>query len=58
MNFYKKCTARPYSSLVKDATLALENPLSFRKNLLQNLIVAIYDKIRDNINVNISFIIA
>ena len=60
MNFYKKCTARPYSSLVKDATLASENPLSFRKNLLeriQNLIMAIYDKIRDNINVNISFII-
>ena len=32
-NLYKKCTAKPYSFLVTDATLASENPLRFRKNL-------------------------
>ena len=29
----KKCTAEPYSFWVNDATLALDNPLRFRKNL-------------------------
>ena len=29
MNLYKKCTAKRYSSLVTDATLALDNPLRF-----------------------------
>ena len=29
MNLYKKCTAKPYSFLVIDATLASDNPLSF-----------------------------
>ena len=33
MNLYKKCTAKPYSFLVIDATLALDNPSRFRKNL-------------------------
>ena len=33
MNPYKKCTAKPYSFLVIDATLALDNPSRFRKNL-------------------------
>ena len=42
MNFYKKCTPKPYSLLVIDATLALDNPLRFRK-----LIMAIDDKIAD-----------
>ena len=37
MNFYKKCTAKPYSFLVIDATLALDNPLRFRKNLLERI---------------------
>ena len=27
MNLYKKCTAKPYSFLVIDATLASDNPL-------------------------------
>ena len=27
MNLYKKCTAKPYSYLVIDATLASDNPL-------------------------------
>ena len=35
MKIYKKCTAEPYSFLVNDATLALDNPLGFRKNLLK-----------------------
>ena len=30
----KKCTAEPYSFLVNDATLASDNCLRFRKNLL------------------------
>ena len=37
MNFYKKCTAKPYSSLVIDTTLALDDPLRFRKNLLERI---------------------
>ena len=37
MNFYKKCTTKPYSFLVIDATLALDNPLRFRKNLLERI---------------------
>ena len=34
MNFYKNCTTKPYSFLVNDTTLATENPLHFRLNLL------------------------
>ena len=37
MNLYKKCTVKPYSFLVFDATLASDNPLSFRKNLLERI---------------------
>ena len=33
INIYEKCTAKPYSFLVNDATLASDNPLRFRKNL-------------------------
>ena len=35
MKFYKKCSAKPYSFLVNDATLPSDNPLSFRKNILE-----------------------
>ena len=35
MNLYKKCTAKPYSFLFTDATLASDDPSSFRKNLLK-----------------------
>ena len=35
MNLYKKCTAKPYSLLVIDATLSSNNPLRFRKNLVK-----------------------
>ena len=35
INLNKKCTAKPYSSLVIDNTCALDNPLFFRKNILQ-----------------------
>ena len=34
MNIYKKSTKEPYSFLVNDTTLPLDNPLRFRKNLL------------------------
>ena len=34
MKVYKKCATKPYSSLVNDSTLASENLLRFRKNLL------------------------
>ena len=37
MNIYKKCTEKPYSFLVVDATLASENPLCFRKNLIERI---------------------
>ena len=37
MNFDKKCTERPYSFFVIDATLATDNPLRFRKNLLERI---------------------
>ena len=33
MNLYKKCSAKPYSYLVINATLASDNPSRFRKNL-------------------------
>ena len=34
INIYKKFTAGPYSFLVNVSTLASDNPLRFRKNLL------------------------
>ena len=37
MNLYKKCNAEPYSFLVIDTTLASDNPLHFRKNLLKRI---------------------
>ena len=50
MSLYKKWTAKPYSFSVIDGILASDNPLRFRKNLLERrlkLIIAIDDKIRD-----------
>ena len=35
MNLYKKCTAKSRSSLVIDTTIASDNPIRFRKNLLE-----------------------
>ena len=35
MKIYRKCTAEPYSLLVNDTNLPLNNPLRFRKNLLE-----------------------
>ena len=35
MNIYKKYTKEPYSLLVNDTTLPSDNPLRFRKNLLE-----------------------
>ena len=49
MNLYKKCTAKPYSLLLIDTTIASDNSSHFRKNLLeriQKLIMRIYDKIK------------
>ena len=37
MNLYKKCTAKPYSFLVIDTTFAPDNPLSFRKKLVERI---------------------
>ena len=45
-----KCTAEPHSILVNDGTLASDNPLKFRRNLLKqiyNKIITIDDHIRD-----------
>ena len=36
-NPYKKCTAKPYLFLIIDATLTSDNPLRFRKNLLERI---------------------
>ena len=49
MNLYKKCTTEPYFLLAIDSTLASDNSLRFRKNLLeriQKLIMTIDDKIK------------
>ena len=37
MNIYKKYTAKPYSFLIIDATLASDNPLRSGKNLTKNI---------------------
>ena len=50
INLYKQCIAKPYSFLVIDTTLALDNSSCFRKNLLeiiQKLIMTIDDKTID-----------
>ena len=43
INIYRKCTAEPYCFFVNDTTLASDNPLRFRRNLL-----GIYNKNNDN----------
>ena len=35
MNRCRKCTAKPYSFLVIDTTVASDYPLCFRKNILE-----------------------
>ena len=35
IKIYKKCTAEPYPFLVNDTTLPSDDPLRFRKNLLE-----------------------
>ena len=35
IKIYKKCTAKPYSFLVNDATLSLDDSSRFRRNLLK-----------------------
>ena len=37
MEIYIKCTRRPYSFLTIDTTLPADNPLRFRKNLLDSI---------------------
>ena len=37
MNLHKKGTAKPYTFLVIDSTLASDNLLHFRKNLLERI---------------------
>ena len=37
LNLYKMCTAKPYSFLVIDSTLASDNPSRFRKNILERI---------------------
>ena len=37
MNLYKQCTAKPYSFLIIDTTLALDNTSRFRKNILERI---------------------
>ena len=49
VNLYKKYTAKPYAFLRFDTTLVPDNPLRFRKNLLEKkkLILTIDEKFRD-----------
>ena len=49
MNIYKKCTAKPYSFLVIDASIASDDPSRFRNNLLERIekLMTIYDEFRD-----------
>ena len=50
MNLYKKSIAKPFSFLVIDATLASDNPLQFKKNILERvykIIMTIDNKIWD-----------
>ena len=50
VSLYRKCTAKPYSFLVTNTTLASDNSSRFEKNLLESiwkLIIKIDDKIRD-----------
>ena len=37
MNLYKKCTEKLYSFFVIDTTLASDNSLRFRKNLVEKI---------------------
>ena len=37
VNLYKKCIAKSYSFLFVDAALASDNPLCFRKNLVERI---------------------
>ena len=37
MNLHKKCTAKPYSFLVINNTLASDNSSRFRRNLLERI---------------------
>ena len=37
MHLYKKCTAKPYCFLVIHATLASDDSLRFKKNLLERM---------------------
>ena len=43
MNLYKKCTAKPYSFLVIDATLASHNPSTFQKESFRKEIKTNHD---------------
>ena len=43
MNLYKRCSAKLYSPLVIDATLASDNPSCFRKNILDRIQKTNYD---------------
>ena len=36
-NIYRECTAKPYTFLVNDTTLASHNHIGFRKNLFFNI---------------------
>ena len=43
MNLYRRCSAKLYSLLVIDATLASDNPSCFIKNILDRIKKTNYD---------------
>ena len=47
MKFYKRYTKEPYCCLVNDTTLPSDDPLRFRKNLLDKYIMTLEFQIRD-----------
>ena len=50
MNSYERCTTKPYTFLLIDASLTLDNSSNFKKNVLERikkLIITSDDKIKD-----------
>ena len=37
MNFYKKCTAKPYSLLVIDASITSDNLVYFKRKVVERI---------------------
>ena len=56
MNLYKKCTAKTYSYLVNDTTLASNNTLRLRFNIFRKNKKTNYDNKEWSMNMNMNMI--